>query len=135
MSDTLANALRGGTDSSGLATPVVVNPLAGISTAQEMVARMQGLDKTLSERNAGRAFLNSIDPQTRKPNQALLMQNLKGDPSTAYAAQHAAQSGQTLDADTYKLHSDRLGALHSAAAQLIADNPNGVPQDAINRVI
>src|SRR3954471_17843401 len=127
MSDTLTNALRDSAHSSsvlaGIANPAQLNPLAGIGTAQQLVERMQGLDKTLAERNAGQAFLNSI--RNGQPDQAALLTNLKNDPSTAYAALTTANSGQALNTNTYNLTHAQLTSLHSGGAALLAQYPNG----------
>src|SRR3954463_8261359 len=119
MSDTLANALRGGTDSSGLATPVVVNPLAGISTAQEMVGRMQLLDKSLAERNAGKAYRNAIDPQTGEFSPEKLRQGLAGDATTDYAAGTTLANTQNISDQQLAQARAKAGWVNSAAGAFL----------------
>ena len=139
MSDTLTNALQQSAHNStvlqGIMNPAQVNPLAGMGSAISAVSGMQGLAESNAKRAAGQAFLNSIDPATGQPNQSLLLQNLQKDPSTAYAAQSSAASGQALDTSTYNLHMTRLGNVANEMGQLIADYPHGVPQEAANAAI
>lgn len=130
MSD-LVNALNQQSHSSSvldsIAHPNVVNPLAAMTGAAQAANTIYGLREKQAQQAAGEAFLNSIDPTTGQPNQALLMRNLASNPATAMAALESAQRGQNLDTTTYDLHSKRLDAVMSGGGQLIADNPSGVP--------
>ena len=139
MSDT-TNALSGSSGANSglinaLAHPTVVNPLAAYQGALQTANSMYEVRQKQAQQAAGEAFLNSIDPATGQPNQALLMQNLKSNPATAMYAQESAQRGQNLDTTTYNLHNARLDSVMSGAGQLIADNPNGIPGEALRAYI
>ena len=135
MSDTL-NALVGGIHGGGsLPAPVVLNPLGAMQGALQTAGDLYKLRDAQAQEAAGQAFQASIDPATGQPDQAKLMQLLAGNPRAAMAAQAAAQRGQTLDADTYKLHSARMSQANSAIGSLIGQYPNGIPQDAANAAV
>jgi len=89
------------------------------------------IQKTQAQQAAGKAFLDSIDPETGQPNQSLLLQNLKANPATAYAAQTSAQQGQTLDQETFKTHMARLTGVSNAQMALWSQYNGRVPQDAV----
>jgi hypothetical protein len=114
---------------------VQVNPLAAIQAGNQAATSEFEARAWQAKQAAGNAFLQSIDPATGQPNQAQLLRNLQANPTSALAAQSSAQSGQTLDQETYDLHNKRLTGMMSAGGQLIADNPNGVPPDAMNAII
>ena len=128
MSDTLANALRGGSILDRIANPVTVNPLAAYTGALQTAGGVWANREAQARQAAGQAFLNSINPDGT-PNQAALMTGLKSDPTTALAAQEAATRGQTLDTNTFDLQTKRLTQLYGAGVALTAQYPNGVPQD------
>src|SRR4051794_23795157 len=98
MSDTLANALSSASRSStvlqGIANPPQFNPLAGMGTAMEMVGRMQGLDKSLSERTLGEAYAKAVDPKTGVFDPLAANRNAAADPRTAYAMKAGVESSQ-----------------------------------------
>jgi hypothetical protein len=133
MADDVLNLLNANRSSSvlqGIANPAQVNPLAAIMVGNQAAQADLATQKMLADRAAGRAFLNSIDPNTGQSNQANLLRGLQSDPTTAFAAQRSAQEGQTLDQGTFDLHNKRLTSGMAGMGQLIADNPNGVPQEA-----
>jgi len=132
MADDVANLLNANRSASvlqGIANPPQVNPLAAIMVGNQAAQADLATQKMLADRAAGRAFLNSIDPNTGQSNQANLLRGLQSDPTTAFAAQRSAQEGQTLDQGTFDLHNKRLTSGMAGMGQLIADNPNGVPQE------
>jgi hypothetical protein len=138
MADDINALLAGNRSSSvleGIANPPQINVLGSISAGTQAASQMYDLRQKQAQEAAGQAFLNSIDPATGQPNQALLMQNLRNNPRAAMAAQTAAAAGQTLDANTYKLHNERTTSMMSGMGQLIADNPNGVPLEAAHALI
>ena len=114
---------------------VQVNPLAAISAGNQAAQQEYQTRAWQAKQAAGNAFLQSIDPATGQPNQAQLLRNLQANPTSALAAQSSAQSGQTLDQETYDLHNKRLTGMMNAGGQLIADNPTGVPADAMHATI
>jgi hypothetical protein len=113
-----------------IAHPATVNPLQVYGDAAKTANAIWATRQAQADQAAGQAFQQSIDPVTGQPNQAALMRGLAASPTAALAAQASAQRGQTLDTNTYDLHSKRLGGAMQSMAQLLADNPNGVPQAA-----
>lgn len=83
----------------------------------------------------GKALQQSIDPQTGQFDQVKYNQLLAANPRAARGALQAAQGGVTLDTNTYDLHNKRLTGAMGAMGQLIADNPDGVPADAMHAAI
>src|SRR4051812_37331452 len=133
MADDLTNLLAANRSSSvlqGIANPAQINPLAAITSGNQAAQAEFTTQKMQADRAAGQAFLNSIDPNTGKPNQEQLLRNLRGDPTTAFAAQRSAQEGQTLDTGTYQLHSTKLAGVSSALSELLSRYPGGVPAEA-----
>src|SRR3954469_25345212 len=117
MSDTLENALRSASaGNTGLAPPVTINPLAGIGAAQEMVARMQGLDKSLAERQLGRALNKAVDPATGRFDPLAAQKNIALDPDTAYAAKTGLESTQSLQGSQFDLANKQNAAANAAFA-------------------
>lgn len=108
----------------------------------DTISKWQGVQKNAldiqqaqAQVEQGKALQSAIDPQTGQFDQSKYMQILAGNPLAARGALAAAQGGVTLDTNTYDLHSKRLDAANSAMAQLIADNPGGVPGDAMHAAI
>jgi len=117
----------------GLAPPVVVNPLQAQTTALDAAGKVYDLRDKQATEAAGQAFLNSI--QNGQPDQTAFMENLRRNPATAMRALEASQKGQTLDSNTYKLHTERLSRANDAVGTLIGRYPNGIPQDAAHAAI
>lgn len=128
------NALSSGSGILGiLSSADVVNPLAAIKSAADTSYAVNQVQQQRAQQAAGQAFLDSI--QNGQPNQSAFLSNMKANPTSAMAALAAANSGQTLDTNTYNLHNARINGAMASMAQLIADNPGGVPADKMHAVI
>lgn len=108
----------------------------------QTISQWQGVQKNaleIQQQQAaveqGKALQGAIDPQTGEFDQSKYMRTLAANPVAARGALQAAQGGLTLSTGAYDLHSKRLDAANSAMAQLIADNPGGVPGDAMHAAI
>src|SRR4051812_35684411 len=130
MSDTLANALKGGSLLDKIADPTVVNPLAAYQGAAQTANAIWTNREAQAKQAAGEAFQNSINDDGT-PNQPALLQALKANPQAALAAQQSAQLGQTLDNSTFDTHMKRLGAGAAGFTQILAQNHGDAPLDAI----
>jgi hypothetical protein len=118
----------------GLAPPVVVNPLQAQTTALDAAGKVYDLRQAQSKEAAGQAFQNSLNPDGT-PNQNAFLSNLKANPAAAMSALEASKGGQELDANTYKLHTERLSRANDAVGTLIGRYPNGIPKEAAHAAI
>jgi hypothetical protein len=108
----------------------------------DMISKWQGVQKNAldiqnqqAQVEQGKALQAAIDPATGQFDQAKYNQLLATNPAAARGALQAAQGGVTLDTGTYNLHNARLTGAMGAMGQLIADNPDGVPADAMHAAI
>src|SRR3954469_14446111 len=138
MSDTLTNALRDSAHSSsvlaGIANPAQLNPLAGMGTAMEMVGKMQGLDKNQAVKAWGEVLQQATDPKTGVVDYPRARALAAGRQDASYGMQEGLKSAQELQTGAHNLNHAQLSTVHSAAAALLAQNPNGVPKEALDRM-
>lgn len=111
------------------------SPQDYITGWQQVQKNALDIQQAQAQVEQGKAAQAAIDPATGRFDQSKYMQILAGNPMASRGALAAAQGGVTLDTNTYDLHSKRLDAANSAMAQLIADNPGGVPGDAMHAAI
>lgn len=133
MSDTLTNALASANRSSsvlqGIANPATLNPLAGISTAQQLIGNMQNLDKSFAEQRAGEAYRRAINPQGEFSPEAL-RQNLANDPATNYAAGAALANTQNISSNQLEQARAKAEYVNRVSGSLTRLGPN-ITQEAV----
>lgn len=118
-----------------IANPKIADPLGAITRGLQARGLANANALFQAHQAAGEAFQNSLNPDGT-PNQPQLNMNLRAaGPTAALAAQESSQAGQTLDQTTFATHMARLTSLGNAAMGLVAQNPTGVPQAAVNSEI
>lgn len=119
MSDTLTNALRGGSVLDRLANPTVVNPLAAYSNAAEAAGQVWRIRQAQAQQAAGQAAIGAIDEQGRF-DPAKFNQNLAAaGPDAALAAQEAVKNAQALQGAQIEQGSKMQAALSAAIAPVL----------------
>lgn len=134
MSDTLSNALRGGSVLDRIANPVVANPLAAYGNALTVANQVWANRQAQAEQAAGEAFQNSINPDGTT-NQAQLLKNLAGNPTAALAAQKAAIAGQGLSSAEYTQRMARLTAGANGMLEILQRNKGTAPLSDVQQLL
>ncbi|HEY2617779.1 MAG TPA: hypothetical protein VGI78_10610 [Acetobacteraceae bacterium] len=112
------------------------NPVTDTSNWLDLRNKQMELQSRNAQQAQGQAAINALDPNTGQIDPVKYAQGMQAAGArAAYGAQDSMQKTQTLTTGEYNLHNARLAGANSALAQLLADYPNGVPQDAINATI
>jgi hypothetical protein len=120
MSDTLANALKGGSLLDKIADPTIVNPLAAYTGAAQTANSIWANRQMQAKQAAGEAFQNSLNSDGTT-NQPRFNQNIAAaGPTASLAALDSSQAGLTNAGGEQDQTIKRMSIMTGMAAPLLA---------------